>query len=508
MLKQLKYLPLCIIAYLFLSFPILATPENLITLSLNLKYRALYITCCDFEGTGLKDIATANEYTITIFRQNPNYSFKDYTIKSSDRITALNSCRINKSGEKVLICLGINKIFYFYLNNYGEVKGPNYIELPKDKIIFLEKQKSMKNYSFVVDLNNDGLDDIAIPLEDSLLVLWQIESLVFKPSFVQIEDNFIDSSLNSQPWPKFGEKNGTTNKGISFFPTLNKGQYYWFQDYNKDGLLDIISLTGNPDGCQIAIYFQKKKGEFQLPKHINLLNTKYQNWCSGELQLLDLNNDGLLDIIETNIEYPLRGNTSFLPIIVTKIYLASDPFQFNSQPNNIFKSVFIPGLDNIVRMNNNGGYGIITAPSPLKLGSKESIIRVAENKEIIFNLGYYTIDDKAKNKYISYVALNKDFSMVLPELTGLDNFRQFIRFEDINDDGIPDILSLKKINLLELATLKKVGDALAIDRTLDIPLPYPITEVKTIDINSDRKREFLMLGPSSKKIYVIYLRGL
>ena len=146
MFKHFIYLLFYFTTYLFLSFSSLSASENPITLNLDLKQRALYITCCNFGGIGLKDIVATDEYTITIFRQNQNYSFKAYAIKSNDQITAVNSCRIDKAGKEILICLSRNKIFYFFLTNQGEIKGPNYIEVPNDKSIFLEKQKSMKNY--------------------------------------------------------------------------------------------------------------------------------------------------------------------------------------------------------------------------------------------------------------------------------------------------------------------------------------------------------------------------
>ena len=75
-------------------------------------------------------------------------------------------------------------------------------------------------------------------------------------------------------------------------------------------------------------------------------------------------------------------------------------------------------------------------------------------------------------------------------------------------DGVPDILLLKKTSLLELTKLKKVTDMLSIDKTINIPLFYSVVEVRAIDINSDSKKELLILGPDSKRICVIYLKEL
>ena len=314
------YIPL-IIFTLFLSIIPCIASENTITVGLNITHKASYITCCDLEGNGLKDIIAADDYNITILKQNRNYSFETYTIKSKDKITGLNSCRLSKSAKEDIMCLGIGKLFYFSWDKNGKLEGPTYINISEYKDTLIEKQKDIKNFQFITDLNNDKLDDIVIPSRNGLLCLWQIEPKIFKSSLVQIRDTNSHSNLNISPWPKVGDKSKTIDKGFSFFPTFSKIQNYWMQDYNNDQLLDIISLSKYSDTYTITVLLQNKNQTFKEPINIILKNSNYLQNDVPDFRLLDLNHDKLLDIVETKIEYPLDGNNSIFPLLIIKIYL-------------------------------------------------------------------------------------------------------------------------------------------------------------------------------------------
>lgn len=494
-----------VILQMLATFIICAAEEIEMT-TLNLEYKALYITCCDIDGNKLKDIVAADEYNITIFRQKPNFSFQAYSTKSKEKIVALNSGKLNKSNKESIICLGKNRIFYFSWNN-DEIKGPIYLNVqPDENLPLVEKQGNLKNISFMVDLDNNGLDDIIIPSNRGPLIIWQTEPLVFKSYILSIERSFENITANIRPWPKSAKKVEGFTKGISFFPTFSKELFYWVQDYNNDKLLDIIALINSSDGYIMSVYLQNTNNAFEKPKEISLQSINKQQ-LNSEFRLLDWDNDGVHELIETSIEYPLRGNISLLPLLNIKIYKAMDPYKFMMRPERLYKTSFIPGLDSIIDLNNDGFYEIINIPPPLKLGSKESVIKMATSKRITFALNYLEID-KTKNNKNKIINLGKDFSIEFPGFKDVENFRQFIKFEDIDSDGIYDILLLKKITQLEINTLKKKKDTLFIDRTIEISLPYVMSEIHSIDINSDKKREFLMLDSTGKKINIIYLNSL
>ena len=506
--SKIIYLSLILILFFCSSSIIaLAAPatNNINNIALDLPYRPLYITCCDLSGTGLKDIIVADTYNLTVFKQGGGLSFKLFTIKSIDKIIAISTVKISKSTKESVLCLGENKIFYFSLNTDGILQGPTYIDLPENHPAFIKKQKSMKNFSFVIDMNHDGLDEIVLPCENGLYILWQVKPSVFKPAYIQFQDSNVEESLNVSPWPKVGDNSDKRTQGVSFFPTSTKRRIFWIQDYNKDGLLDIITLTERPDGYLLAVYLQKQNNEFEEPIYIKLQNTPYSKRDIGEVRLIDINNDGLLDIIESSIEYPLKNSNSLLPIITTKIYLARALFQFDLSPTYIFKTVYIPGLDNIIDLYNDGRYEILTSTSSLKLGTKESIIKIVTTKEIPLDLEYFNI---GKRGFEKNVGISKALSMTLPGINELDSFKRFIKFENIKNDGPLDMILLKKDSCIEINLLKKDSDILSISKSIEIQMPCAVSDISITDINNDGKKEFLILGPDGKKLYIVNLKNL
>lgn len=486
---------------LVLIIPSAFASKDSIIINLIIQQRASYVTSCDFDGNGLKDVIAADDKTITIFLQQPNLSFKPYHIQTKERIIALNPFRTGEGNKENIICMGENKIFYFYWNPKGEIEGPNYIKTGSSQQEFLEKQKNIKNFSFIFDLNNDGLDDIIIPTNDNLLIIWQIEPLIFKTYLVKLENDSTSTKLNMRRWPKIGNKELTS--GFSFFPTYTKKIDYWFQDYNNDKLLDIITVNESSDNPEINIYLQQKNMIFETPHRIQFQKTNFQQFNASNLRFIDLNNDGLLEIIETDIENPLENTNSLLPLLIIKTYYPTNQYNFNLTPKGLFKSVLMPGLINIIDLDNDGFYEFISATSPLRLSSKESIIKAITNKELIFSLRYFKFDKSMQN-----IELNKGFSIILPDLTSLGNFKQFVRIEDIDGNGIPDILILKKTNLLEINLLEIKKERVSVKDELQIILPYLISEMESSDIDSDGKKEFLTIDSSGKILSVIKPKGI
>jgi len=479
--------------------PAASDSNNAKIVSLDVKYRPMYATCCDLTGNGLKDIVVANDHELTIFRQNRDLVFKSLAIKLKDKIIAINPIRLNKTTKESLLCIGENKLFYFSLGNDGAIEGPQYLNIPENHPVFTQKQKNMKNCSFVMDMNKDGLDDIVIPSEKGISIVWQENPAIFKLTFVQFAETSTGPDSRISPWPRVGDNTDNIVKGVSFFPTINKQYNFWIQDLNEDGLLDIIYFSYGAKDCSVTICLQTPGGEFNT-RNIPAIKNDFD-----EIRFIDINKDGLLDMVESKTEYPLQGNDSLLPIISAKIYLAHALLQFDSSPTYAFKTVFLPGLDNITDIDGDGQYEIVTSTAPLKLGTKESLIKIATNKEISFNLIYSTM---GKGGYEKSVEFNKSFSFILPSPGEIDSARRFVKFDNMKSDGIMDIILLKKNSLIELDFLRKKGDSIMVDSSVDVKLPCRISEIKIIDVNADGKKEFLVLDSIGNNLYIVSLNFL
>jgi hypothetical protein len=455
------------------------------------------VTICDFDGNGLKDIIAADDRNITLFLQKTKLSFKPYCVQTNEKILSLNGFITGEKLKEDIICMGKDKVFYFHWNK-GEIEGPRYIKNHDYQLEFLSKQRNIKNYPFIFDLNNDTLDDIIIPTSKDLLIIWQIEPLVFKHYLVKLDNSFTSTNLNMQQWPKIGNKTNEVVPGFSFFPTNYKKIDYWFQDYNNDKLLDIIAINNSPEGPKINVYLQQKNYVFESPHSLQYRD----RFNVDSLRFIDLNNDGLLEIVETDIRHPLENNDSLFPLLITKVYYPTGQFNFNKIPEDLYKSALIPGLNNIVDLDNDACYEYVSVSSPLKLGSKESLIKAIANKELKLNIRYLKIN-KAKGKIIQNIELNKEFSLILPDINNLNNFKQFIRIDDINSDGIKDILVLKKNTVLEINFLEIKNGLVFIKNSLEIILPYPIYEIALLDIDSDGNKEFITIDQTGKTLSVI-----
>lgn len=493
-----------LVFFISTSFPFhVSAGEDITIVTLNLNFKAAYITCCDINADGLKEIIAANENNITIFWQNPRSSFRPYNIQIEEKIIALNAGRLSKSPKESIICLGENRLLYFSLGDEEKIEGPNYIEISPHESLIIDKQRGLKNFSFVLDFNNDGLDDIIIPTNKGPLILWQMSPLFFTPYILHVEKGFINATANVRFFPKSDKEIEGFTKGISFFPSVIKELNYWIQDYNNDNLLDVVALGGLSDGYTMTIYLQDKNNTFDRQKDISL---QFLNGTRpiDELQLLDWDNDGFQDLIETNIEYPLDGNTSLLPLLDIKIHLGTESYSFDEVPKYFFKTVFLPGLDNITDLDQDGFYEIITSTSPLRLGSKESTLRAVTDKKIIFSLSYVMTNKKNgfKNQVVD---LGNNFCIKFSDFKNLDNFRQFIEFKDLNGDGIVEMLFLNELRLLEIKKFKKNKGTFCINETIEVVLPHVMSEISSIDINSDMKSEFLTLDLTGKTINIIYL---
>ena len=113
------------------------------------------------------------------------------------------------------------------------------------------------------------------------------------------------------------------------------------------------------------------------------------------------------------------------------------------------------------------------------------------------------------NKIINAVIFEKDGKVMISKKCPKHGKVQDVYWsDDINNDGIVDIILLKKNSLLEIDLLKKDTNALSINKTMDVSLPCPASEIISVDINTDGKKEFLVLEPSGKKIYIISIKSL
>jgi len=283
---------------------------------LNTDNRPYSLSIGDLNNNGLNDIAVANFYSgsITIYYQHSNNSFlstpdarlhttfgEPYSIDIGDlNNDGLNDILVSKLFENAV------EIFYQRANNmfntYGDTRisaygGPYFVDIG--------------------DLNNDGLNDFAIAngYSNEITVYYQNadNSFDYRP----------DRTLFAGKWPTTITINDLNNDGlndlaVSNFYSYTIGIYYQrndntlsqmadaylnteniassvtSDDLNGDGLFDIIVTVSRED--TVLIYFQKQDNTFSPQADIKLSAGDY----TIRATIGDFNGDSLKDIISSN----------------------------------------------------------------------------------------------------------------------------------------------------------------------------------------------------------------
>lgn len=211
----------------------------------------------DFDNDGKSDIITMSANNISFYKNEGNDVFSHHLLLSSSGIHFLKVTDINNDGFFDLVTNGVNRI-NVYINDglniftqtivgYGTSIGVYYIDVQ------------------ITDIDNDGFKDIIAERKSN------------------------SSSSSDVIWFK--------NDNLNFYP-FTITQYKEipnFYDNENDGDLDII-FKNNSEG--ISLITNNNNGTFSNP--IILLNSTQINFIFDTIDLLDLNNDGLNDIIVYN----------------------------------------------------------------------------------------------------------------------------------------------------------------------------------------------------------------
>jgi|GEM_PF-1871290 len=484
-------------AFLLLISSAMAAVEPYSSITLSPDHKIYYLSYCDLDKNGLKDIVVADKFNISIFLQMSNKSFTKFTIKSTKEIIAMNSLRLS-SNRQIIACLGQNSIFYFSWNKETGIEGPSCL-WKSDNYALIEKSKNLKNFNFVTDLDSDGEDEIIIPENEGILILWLKDLSNIHTSFISLTDNAETFDSRIQPWIESNQETPNAyDKGFFFSPSFYKNVTYWLQDFNNDNLLDIISIIQIDSKPTLKVYIQNIDHSFKNPQIIALPSPTDKEF--DEFNLLSSRKGNPSDLVATSIARPMRIDDPIFPILKIAFFKGKKSFQFDNKAYKVLKTTLLPGLNNILSIDNKETYGILFSPPSLKISSKESILEVLRSQKISFTLSYIPVSN-SQTAEISNI--NKNFIFSISK-KNLEESNQFIKMIDFDEDGIKDFCILKENNTLEISTIKKKDSSLHISKMINIPMPYKTSEITFMDINSNEINEILAIDSSSKILTVIY----
>ena len=314
-----------------------------------------------------------------------------------------------------------------------------------------------------LDINNNSIHELVLQSEigeDSTILLsfdWTIQridtlhNLVLSSNPIQIEDmdnnnqldivGYIRDSLNDLSLTVFYQNAGSFEMGLK--EQFDDIQNFYIQDWNKDGLKDLLLLQKNSDSLALSILKNSQHGFANEPELlINLA-------IHSQLDFLDIDQNGRTDILVTS-------DNSVLPTIPSLVFNYRDSIEIKESklPKAFYGTVGLGDYNHDGKMDFFASHGLNQRTTDLAVFINENAD--FENSVSIdfqdfhpnfsfladFNSDGLTdifISDMFKSAVIYQDMENEIFAEIIPDT---DN-RSF-NFYDEDSDGDLDITAISK----------------------------------------------------------------
>jgi cysteine-rich repeat protein len=319
----------------------------------------------------------------------------------------------------------------------------------------------------VGDLNNDGKADLVGVQGSSMLVFLGLGDGTFGLSSTLVPGNnplaIVIGDFNQDNTPDISAtlSNGTIsvfiNQGGTFGPALNSSGIVSLAvaaaDFNQDGALDLA--LGNASGADLSVFLNTGDGTFGIE---NVLPVSFALGVK-ELQIIDFNFDGKLDIITSNKGVTFGSGTLDLLI---------------NNGNGTFSPVI--SLLNATAINS------IDAGDFNNDGLPDLVIAFADDGvHLAFNTGNNSLD----------------FQGTFPTLNALA-IPLFVSTGDFNHDGLPDFAKFQDDNTVGVC----LNHGPLAPRESFIVGFGPVT-VSSKDVDQDGDGDLISISPSNSTISVV-----
>jgi len=293
------------------------------------------------------------------------------------------------------------------------------------------------------------------------------------------------------------------------FMTIARGsQAIVSGDFNRDGIMDVAVQCN--DGRSLCVYPGSGKSYFNAP-------TAYPAVFSGGLAVGDVNGDGFLDLVATNDTSV--GNSTYDVVVL----LGKGDGTFGT-PNTLFALNDAIGTDTYLLDINNDGKLDLVGLWGVSLGKGngtfEAAKHLAADVEPILNVvpGDFNRDGFLDLAVPSGFDLDTPVHILLGDGSGsfpkdlpyvASNYSQGLAVADVNKDGIPDLLYGTRDPQQATGLTVAFGKG---DGTFGAPATYPFVSYYCCNSNpvllADFDRDGTIDAVVSNQGHVEYLRGL
>ncbi len=381
-----------------------------------------------------------------------------------------------------IIGLSEKGVKYFYLEN-------NHYKENSNLLISQEIEKSFYKWGpvlsdFAFDIDKDGLDEIILFHDYQFYLYYLDNSGMFTKTKIDLTYKLANTSLHSRVWPIETFLSENNEKGYFFRPEISVKNIVFFQDVNKDGVLDLISKDINS-----LINFQRLNLHFDL-KQQGIMKIPFLEKNEQEI-FLDINGDGRLDRVLIEIKDAFLNDLNFFPYAKYFIFLNNN-YTFKSKPDYFFKTIIIDRNSPFIDIDSDGDLDFISVWSDISLGSKENMLQILTKYNLKFTLRCYRfLNERGFSKSPD---ISMTFKIKYKNLSDIGSYIPFNFSDDFNSDGNND-LSVRKSPeriLIYLTDFKQ--KELKFKKVVQIKIPKYTNKFKLIDLNNDKKSDILLLA--------------
>lgn len=455
----------------------------------------------DLDDNDLKDIIiqtkTSKNKKLLIFFQNEGgfNSTPSQILNFDENAIIFNVGNItNQYPGKEIVYLTSSSLKYYYLKD--NFYDPESIKLIDMSSIFLSPSpESPVRCKFIWDVNEDKLDDLYIPKPDYLTLLFGDKDGILKETQkIDINPIFSTRSPYRFSTEDFETPENFSQKIITRVPVL------YHEDFNGDKRKDIISKYKD----KIKVFFQTEKNEFSSkPDYeidLDILTDEEEKKIpppSYSLDVVDLDDNGLIDIVVSKSQFQTMGSLSKFYIYLNKegkIRLTPDQILVND-------SAF--GKPVILDINGDNHKDLIITEAKMGLFQ---ILKVLITKKLTYEDAIYLGQNGEYPKLPAAKIKSKirfDFDKLERTEGEIANFRG-----DFNGDGVKDVL--KKIDAKKIMAIF-LGQSGAKKIIFSKKASYEIKEelsraVIIKDLNNDKVSDIIFdFRRDEKKKLILFL---